>query len=127
VLRMIVLAGLGSLLVLMAGCGSSPHEGRTLYESNGCASCHGPDGHGDGPVAPSLEVRPTDLRHAAGFRNGSDETAIAQTLLTGIAIHHEAAGGGVAHHDLVMPSFSHLSEEERRSLARYVISLQKGN
>jgi len=96
-----------------------------LYESNGCASCHGPEGHGDGPVAASLEVRPTDFRHAAGFRNGSDEEAIVHTLQTGIAVHHEAVGNGVAHHDLVMPSFSHLSEEERRSLARYVISLRK--
>ncbi len=98
-----------------------------LYESNGCASCHGPEGHGDGPVARSLEVKPTDFRYAAGFRNGSDEAAIAQTLMTGIAIHHEDSGGGVAHHDLVMPAFGHLSEQERRSLARYVISLRKGN
>ncbi len=104
-----------------------PQEGRALYESNGCASCHGPEGHGDGSVAASLEVRPTDLRYAAAFRNGSDEEAIAQTLLTGIAVHHEASAGGVARHDLVMPSFSHLSEDERRSLARYVISLRKGN
>lgn len=96
-----------------------------LYEANGCASCHGPEGHGDGPVASSLEVRPTDLRYVAGFRNGSDEEAIARTLQTGIAVHHEAPATSVAHHDLVMPAFSHLSEEERRSLARYVISLRK--
>ncbi len=127
VLRMMALAGLGSFFVLTTGCGSSPQEGRILYESNGCASCHGPEGHGDGPVAESLQPRPTDLRHAAEFRNGSEETAIAQTLLTGIAIHHAASGAGVAHHDLVMPAFSHLSQQERRSLAQYVISLRRDN
>jgi mono/diheme cytochrome c family protein len=41
---------------------SEVHEerGRMLYAAN-CASCHGPDGRGDGPGASSLLPAPTDL------------------------------------------------------------------
>jgi mono/diheme cytochrome c family protein len=35
-------------------------NGELLY-STYCASCHGADGHGDGPVAKSLTSKPTDL------------------------------------------------------------------
>lgn len=36
-------------------------KGRTTYRLY-CASCHGPDGAGDGPVAKHLKVAPTDLK-----------------------------------------------------------------
>ena len=42
----------------MAGAESA---GRVLYTTY-CASCHGVDGRGSGPVAGSLVVRPSDLR-----------------------------------------------------------------
>jgi mono/diheme cytochrome c family protein len=38
-----------------------PHEsGSSLYGTY-CASCHGPSGKGDGPIADSLRFRPPDL------------------------------------------------------------------
>jgi copper(I)-binding protein len=87
-------------------------EGRRLYRSNGCASCHGPDGNGDGPVGRTLTPPPRDFRDAAAFRNGSDTSAIAQTIATGIP------NGGA------MPLYAHLTNVERRSLAMYLISLR---
>ncbi|MGO9059920.1 MAG: c-type cytochrome [Candidatus Binataceae bacterium] len=36
-------------------------QGQAVY-SKLCASCHGPTGAGDGPVASSLSTRPVDLR-----------------------------------------------------------------
>lgn len=36
------------------------YSGEELFERF-CASCHGPSGRGDGPVAPSLKVAPADL------------------------------------------------------------------
>ncbi len=36
-----------------------------------CASCHGPSGHGDGPVAIELKKRPTDLTQLAKNNNGN--------------------------------------------------------
>jgi cytochrome c oxidase cbb3-type subunit 2/cytochrome c oxidase cbb3-type subunit I/II len=58
-------------------------RGRMAYAAN-CASCHGPDGRGDGPGAASLLPAPTDLaaheyttaRIADALWNGVDGTAM---------------------------------------------------
>ncbi|GMV09413.1 MAG: hypothetical protein AMXMBFR55_11470 [Gemmatimonadota bacterium] len=86
--------------------------GCALYRANGCASCHGADGRGDGPIAATLDPRPRDFRDARAFRNGIDTAAIAQTLATGIP------GGGA------MPRYAHLTIDERRTLAGFLISLR---
>jgi len=39
---------------------TAPTNGRAMYVSY-CASCHGLDGRGGGPVAPELKTPPTDL------------------------------------------------------------------
>jgi copper transport protein len=36
--------------------------GQQLYAQSGCADCHGPEGRGDGPLAPALRPRPADFR-----------------------------------------------------------------
>jgi mono/diheme cytochrome c family protein len=87
--------------------------GREVYLSNGCASCHGRDGHGDGPIAPTLTPPPRDFRSNTPYRNGSTVADIAQTLATGIP------NGGQ------MPLFAHLTDAERRALALYVLSLRQ--
>ncbi len=87
--------------------------GRDLYASNGCISCHGLNGYGDGPVGATLNPPPRDFRAAGAFRTGLDERAIAQTLATGIP------NGGS------MPRYPHLSEPQRRSIALYVLSLAR--
>lgn len=50
---------------LLAGCQLTepvpPYDGQNLYLGY-CASCHGPTGRGDGPVAPSMVVQIQDLR-----------------------------------------------------------------
>lgn len=87
-------------------------SGLALYRANGCASCHGKEGRGDGPIAATLDPRPRDFRDARAFRSGIDTAAIAQTLATGIP------GGGA------MPLYAHLTIAERRALAGYLISLR---
>lgn len=89
--------------------------GRDLFASNGCISCHGLNGYGDGPVGATLNPPPRDFRAAGAFRTGLDERAIAQTIATGIT------NGGS------MPRYPHLSEMQRRSLALYVLSLARPN
>ncbi len=67
-------------------------EGRTTYE-RACASCHGVDARGDGPVAPSLKVRPTDLTQLARRHGGTfphDEVVAVVTGATPIAAHGTA-------------------------------------
>lgn len=90
----------------------SAEEGRMLYRANGCGSCHGPDGEGDGPVGKTLRPPPRDFRDAVAFKNGTDVASIAQTIATGLM-----SGGA-------MPRFTHLTNGERESLALYVISLR---
>ena len=81
--------------------------------SNGCATCHGPDGHGDGRIASSLDPRPRDFRDSSAFKNGTSAVAIARTIAEGIP------GGGA------MPIFDHFTEWERGSLALYISSLRE--
>jgi mono/diheme cytochrome c family protein len=129
VLRAGAAGGVGCLAVLLAACSHpmpSAAEGRSLYRENGCASCHGPSGHGDGPLVATLPSKPTDFRDASLFNRGADESSIAKTIAEGISgnvpaalhLHH-------THHVLVMPGFDHLTELERRSIALYVISLRE--
>jgi mono/diheme cytochrome c family protein len=66
-------AAVVALLVLAGACrgtseASSVSAGRVLYEENGCATCHGPAGHGDGRIAVTLNPRPRDFRDAAAFK-----------------------------------------------------------
>ena len=43
-------------------------SGREMF-ANYCASCHGPDGKGNGAAAPALKMHPTDLT-ALSLQNG---------------------------------------------------------
>jgi mono/diheme cytochrome c family protein len=47
-----------------AGSVESIARGTVLW-SRHCAVCHGPEGRGDGPVAPSLRKKPKDLTRIA--------------------------------------------------------------
>lgn len=127
--------GAGATLVALLGglvfaaCQQAPlptaREGRELYATNGCASCHGASGHGDGPVGATLDPRPRDFRDPAAFKSGYDVNAIAKTIATGLFQDQVASVSrdGVVHHQ-GMPRFDHLSELERQSLALYVITLR---
>ena len=121
-------ARLCCIVVIAAACSRpapSAAAGRSLYLSNGCASCHGESGKGDGAASARLAVKPSDLRYPNQFRNGASEDAIARTLSQGI-LGPEAAGPHAqhTHHVLVMPKFDHLSDLERRSIALYITSLR---
>lgn len=116
-------------LAALAGCaggdgdgGSAPQaaaataqQGRALYAKHGCGLCHGPEGHGDGPVAHALQPRPTDFRRAGNLRHGHSVAEIAGTIRDGVTAQRRA-----------MPPYGHLPEGDRRSLALYVLSLAAG-
>jgi high-affinity iron transporter len=87
--------------------------GRTLYADNGCASCHGARGHGDGPIAKSLDRKPRDFRVIADYKIGADTSSIAWVIANGLTV------GGI------MPPFAHLTAVERQSMALFVVSLQE--
>jgi mono/diheme cytochrome c family protein len=119
------LSALGMLAMLATGCARpSVSQGRTLYRANGCASCHGPDGHGDGPLAPHLPATPIDFRNVSLFKRGATQDDIAETLREGVSQVHTIPVLHQTHHELLMPKFDHLTKTERRSIALYVISLR---
>ncbi len=47
-------------------------RGKALYEQH-CQSCHGPHGRGNGPVAASLKVSPTDFQRFQSFLKSDEE------------------------------------------------------
>lgn len=68
------------VVALAVGC-ASMRTAESTAESQGiappaaaylqcCASCHGRDGRGDGPVAASLKTRPADLTRLAATHGG---------------------------------------------------------
>ncbi len=68
-LRWMRLACAGSLLVCLGSTANAvisgtPEVGKVIFAER-CASCHGPEGRGDGPMAPLLSPRPASLISAS--------------------------------------------------------------
>lgn len=58
-------------------------RGRRVYEKAGCTECHGSEGRGDGPSAPDLSVKPTDLTQRP-LKSGPTPRDIFRSILTGL-------------------------------------------
>src|SRR5438094_1412995 len=96
--------------------------GRQFYDSIGCRKCHGDQGRGDGPSAPTLKddagfpIFAADLHQSWRFRGGGSTGDIYHRLRTGLD-------------GTPMPSFSDLidqkflTDEQLWRLAQYVRSL----
>src|SRR5881296_2196357 len=96
--------------------------GRQFYDSIGCRKCHGDQGRGDGPSAPTLKddadfpIFAADLHENWRFRGGGSVEDIYRRLRTGLD-------------GTPMPSFADLidqkflTDEELWRLAQYVRSL----
>lgn len=89
--------------------------GKVLYDTNGCAACHGREGRGDGPLAPSLNPPPRDFIRGDSFKEPRTVVAIADVIARGIPSTPTP-----------MPAFAHLDLESRRRLAGYVLSIGGG-
>lgn len=111
------LAGTGE-----AGGGDSA-AGRRMWDSLGCASCHGPDGEGMSreqagaawlDPAGAVVPRSGDLTHACALRAGASPEALRRSILLGV---------GAA-----MPSYADSlpDERSRRSLIAHIRSLDAG-
>ena len=94
--------------------------GRQFYDSIGCRKCHGDQGRGDGPSAPTLKdnrdlpIAATDLTRPDRFKNGARPEDVYRTLVTGLA-------------GTPMPSYADSLElDQMWDLAYYVLSLSRG-
>lgn len=95
-------------------------EGRQVYERMRCAQCHGPEGRGDGPAAPTLRDSEGQPFPAADFtkgiyKSGGGARELYRTMLTGMS-------------GTPMPSYSTALETERQqwALVAYLQSLAPG-
>ncbi len=65
---------------------TSPANGKQMF-NNYCASCHGLDGKGNGPVAPTLKMPPTDLTALSKNNHGEfPEKHVISVLQNGTTI-----------------------------------------
>ena len=94
-------------------------RGQEVYAKMQCAKCHGNDGRGVGPSAPTLTdvaghfVNTRDLTQPGSFRTGWTEREILRTFETGM--------NGVP-----MPSYSDaMSTQEKYDLIAYVLAMAK--
>lgn len=60
----------------------APKSGKALFRML-CASCHGTEGKGDGPVAPMLVTPPSDLTRIAARNNGRFTADTVQRFIDG--------------------------------------------
>jgi mono/diheme cytochrome c family protein len=105
---------LGLLASLAAGgCADRVEAGRQLYLKHGCADCHGPGGHGDGPSARQLIVPPRDFENVDAYRDGSSAEEIAATIRFGTSTPGP------------MPPFTHISAEDALLMAAWIVSVQR--
>lgn len=87
--------------------------GAAVYTSSGCGACHGADGRGDGPSATGMvdsfgnDLLPSDLTRGWRFKGGNSSESIYRTVVAGID-------------GTPMPSFAHLSEEERWAMVYWI-------
>ena len=73
-------------------------RGKLLFAVH-CATCHGPEGHGDGPAAAALKTPPADF--AAGWKHGASEEAMRRVIAKGIpGTAMPAAGPSISGGDL---------------------------
>ncbi len=95
-------------------------RGRQLYADAECSACHGENGRGDGPSAPTLKdnrnlpIAAADLTKPERFKNGGRPEDVYRTLMTGLA-------------GTPMPSYADsLEPDQAWDLVFYVLSLSRG-
>jgi mono/diheme cytochrome c family protein len=59
-----------------------------------CASCHGPDGKGDGPTAAALKTTPADLTRLASNAGGTFPRSEIEAFVKGVGRPIPAHGSG---------------------------------
>ena len=75
-------------------------RGKEFYRINQCAKCHGEEGRGDGPSAPTLKdswdqpIVPADLTYKWAFKNGDKAGEIAANLVLAVVNPYMCGPGG---------------------------------
>jgi len=116
-----------------AACGPGPGSqvsGEALFRHH-CASCHGPEGLGDGPLGSELRTPPADLTQLARIAGGKFDTAAVKEAIDGrraVQAHgpRDMPVWGVVFgtQHVGEPFYVQRSDRELDALVEYVRSLQ---
>lgn len=85
-------------------------SGEALYNEKGCATCHGAQGKGDGPVGAALKPKPRNFADAK-WKFGDDLASVIKTINNG------STGTGMA------PYKGVLTDAEIKAVAEHVRKL----
>lgn len=81
-------------------------KGKTMFSTT-CATCHGPEGKGDGVAGVTLNPKPRNFHEMTGWKNGPEINHMYKTLQEGVP------GSGMA-------SYANVPPEDRFNLIMYV-------
>lgn len=111
----VTVLGFVSLALCNSAYSDNVEKGKTKFATL-CASCHGQNGKGDGPIALSLppESKPADLSGALKF--ASDLNKFKELL---------EKGGAAVGLSALMPPQAGMSEEDIGNLWAFIQSLKK--
>ena len=84
-------------------------KGKALFNLN-CAACHGEKGDGMGPAGAVMNPKPRNFAKDA-FKQGDKFEDVVKSITTGVP--------GTA-----MVAYGHLSEDDRKAMAHWVLSLK---
>ncbi len=87
--------------------------GKKLYQANACWTCHGNEGKGDGAAAAALPVKPANFA-LGNYKYGGSLGDIHKVISNGSP--NKASG---------MVGYAHISDNDRWSIAKYLLSLKK--
>jgi mono/diheme cytochrome c family protein len=102
-------------------------KGQELYKAY-CATCHGRDGKGNGPIASSLRIAPADLTRISARNGGTFPFLQVQKIISGEA--QSPSTHGTREMPVWGPIFSEVSWDQDLgrvriySLAMYIESIQ---
>jgi mono/diheme cytochrome c family protein len=105
-----------SLTNPFAGDAEAVAAGKVIFETS-CATCHGPEGMGDGPAAEALDPKPASLADGAMMNDLSD----------GYLFWRVSKGGAMEPFNSAMPPWeTGFTEEQRWQVISFVRTLSDG-
>ncbi|MBN8549233.1 MAG: cytochrome c [Deltaproteobacteria bacterium] len=102
-------------LVPVAAHAADIEKGKVAFGIR-CASCHGPEGHGDGPVGKALPPGTVRNLSTGPFKYATDAAKTKELL---------QKGGAALGLNALMPAQPDASDQELDNMVAYVMSLRK--